>query len=347
MNMNNLSFEAKSLYTELVEPFIEGKQFKKLARGQQRPVFSVFQATADLYKSGKEIDFCQVSWAVADEIYNVLPTGCKNFLKETGKAQQSGWFNPVTGKCDAAGTRSTHERGILFLKRYLSQRGVCEFSGVKCKGPGFMVVDHMVELGADGGTDHVGNWAIVNAELNSWKKAKNWNEFIGAVNTQVLPTGEKTWNAQNEAGKNASAERSIWRARLSKEWTIEEIKNYLKENNLNVPNKHMEYIGRNIGIRALATMRKKANGQKRTGGSERNYSMVLNALRLEYLFGSEDKAQSLYGQARLNDKQYLNDEIDALALAECHADVVEGCSNPPKTYNRATLISRIVKSRSK
>ena len=344
--MKNLTPQAKKLYTELVEPFIKNGQFVKVAPGQQRPDFYVFQATADLFKANKDIPTNNVAWTVASDIYDVLPTKCKNFLKETGKAQHSGWFNPDSGECSAPGSRSTHSRGILVLQRYLAQGGVCEFSGLKCDGPGFMVVDHIKELGADGGTDDIDNWAYVGAELNGWKKAKDWSQFIKAVLNDVLPMGEKAWNAKNKTNKKAASQRAVIREQI-KGWTPKEIKSYLQKNNLKVPNKHMEYIGRNIGIKALGTVRVKANGQKRTGGSERNYSAVLNALRLEYLFGSKTKAESLYNQARANDQLYVKQVIDAQGLAELHADTVEACSIIPKTYKRATLISRILKSRSK
>lgn len=344
--MNNLTPQAKKLYTELVEPFIKDDNFVKVKSGQQRPDFHVFQATADLHKSGQAIPTHNVAWTVASDIYDVLPTKCKNFLKETGKAQHSGWFNPDSGECSAPGSRSTHSRGILVLQRYLAQGGVCEFSGLKCDGPGFMVVDHIKELGADGGTDHVDNWAYVGAELNGWKKAKNWSQFIAAVLNNVLPVGKTKWNAKNKTNKKAAAARAVIREQI-KGWTPQQIKSYLQKNNLEVPNKHMEYIGRNIGIKALGIVRVKANGQKRTGGSERNYSVVLNALRLEYLFGSKTKATKLYNQARANDQLYVNQVIDAQGLAERHANTVQACSIIPKTYKRATLISRIVKSRSK
>ena len=345
--MNNLTPQAKKLYTELVEPFIKKNgEFVKVEKGQQRPDFHVFQATADLHKSGQAIPTNNVAWTVASDIYDVLPAKCQTFLQETGKAKHSGWFNPDSGECSAPGSRSTHSRGILVLQRYLAQGGVCEFSGLKCDGPGFMVVDHIKELGADGGTDHVDNWAYVGAELNGWKKAKDWSEFITAVLNDVLPMGEKAWNDINKKNKKAAEERKALKEQILA-WTPKEIKSYLQKNNLKVPNKHMEYIGRNIDIRALGTVRVKANGQKRTGGSERNYSAVLNALRLEYLFGSKTKAESLYNQARANDQLYVNQVIDAQGLAELHADTVEACSIIPKTYKRATLISRIVKSRSK
>jgi len=344
--MKNLTPQAKNLYTELVEPFIKNGEFVKVAPGQQRPDFYVFQATADLFKANKAIPTNNVAWTVASDIYDVLPTKCKNFLKETGKAQHSGWFNPDSGECSAPGSRSTHSRGILVLQRYLAQGGVCEFSGLKCDGPGFMVVDHIKELGADGGTDDIDNWAYVGAELNGWKKAKDWSQFIKAVLNDVLPMGKTKWNAKNKTNKKAASERAVIREQI-KAWTPKEIKSYLQKNNLKVPNKHMEYIGRNIGIKALGTVRVKANGQKRTGGSERNYSAVLNALRLEYLFGSKTKAESLYSQARANDQLYVKQVIDAQGLAELHADTVESCSIIPKTYKRATLISRILKSRSK
>ena len=346
MNMNNLTPQAKKLYTELVEPFIKNGQFIKVASGQQRPDFHVFQATADLHKSGQAIPTQKVSWNVAKSIYNELPTKCKNFLKETGKAKHSGWFNADTGQCGVPSSPSTHSRGILVLQRYLEQGGLCEFSGLKCDGPGFMVVDHVKELGADGGTDHVDNWAYVGAELNGWKKAKDWSQFIEAVFLHVLPLGKTKWNAKNKTNKKAATARAIIRGQI-KGWTAQQIKSYLKKNNLKVPNKHMEYIGRNINIKALGIVRVKANGQKRTGGCERNYSVVLNALRLEYVFGSKTKARKLYNQARANDQLYVNQVIDAQGLAELHANTVESCSIIPKTYKRARLISRIVKSRSK
>lgn len=323
--MITLSSEARRLYDMYLSIYlVESGEFKKLPRGRQLPAFELLENVSSQSTMSPPRLVESVSFETAEEIFNFLPKKAQHFLKECGKAQKSGWYNHEIGECDPPGTKSTSSRGILLLQKYLGQGGRCQYTGLSCEGPGYMVVDHIIELGE--GTDAPSNWALVNAELNSWKKNKNFEQLVEAAKKVVL-RGRTEWQQKKgESSKNTAARKeakqrikSMSLPELRQEW----------ERLLDpaVPNssKQREYIGRRINIKALGTSRKKVNGEKRTGGCERNYTAVLNTYIQVFLFDSPDKARRLYELSRSTDKRYIAGDVSLATLLECHASNVEQC----------------------
>lgn len=346
--MTILSSEARRLYDMYLSTYlVESGEFRKLPAGRQLPAFEILENVSSQSSMSPPPRVEYVSSETAEEIFNFLPKKAQHFLKECGKAQKSGWYNHEIGKCDPPGTKSTSSRGSLLLQKYLEQAGRCQYTGLPCEGPGYMVVDHIVELGE--GSDAPSNWALVDAELNSWKKNKNFEQLVAAAKKVVLGGRSKWQQKKGESSKNTAAKKeakqrigSMSLAELRQEW-----KRLLNTPVLN-SSKLREYIGRQVNIKALGTSRKKVNGEKRTGGCERNYTTVLNTFIQELLFGSGTKARRLYNLSRDTDKKYIAGEIPLASLMECHASNVEQCKGHiwnARNWNRDKWIAGQLKRR--
>lgn len=345
--MTTLSSEAHRLYDLYLSTYlVESGEFRKLPKGRQLPAFELLENVSSQSTMPPPPLVEYVSIETSEEIFNFLPKKAQHFLKECGKAQKSGWYNHEIGKCDPPGTKSTSSRGILLLQKYLEQGGRCQYTGRSCEGPGYMVVDHIIELGE--GSDDPSNWALVNAELNSWKKNKNFEQLVEAAKKVVLGGRSKWQQKKGESSKNTAAKKEA-KQRIES-MSLPELRQEWKRLLGRVPNssKLREYIGRRINIKALGTSRKKVNGEKRTGGCERNYTAVLNTFIQEFLFGSQDEARRLYDLSRATDKKYIAGDVSLVSLMECHASNVEQCKGHiwnARNWNRAKWIAGQLKRR--
>ena len=325
--MSSLDNRLQSLYDKYLSPHVCAKKgFHKLPKGAQLPDFRILKIVSEKESMPGFTEVEEVSFDDAQKIFALLPSKSRHFLRECGKAQKSGWYNPRIGACDPPGFKSTESRGVLVLQRYLQQAGKCQYTNVECQGPGYMVIDHVVELGT--GDDSPGNWALVDAELNSWKKNKDFQGLVKSARKVVLE-GEDKWQNKKSDSKGDTADKKKFKD-LLKQADKDELRELWRavtsgQHGKKHSSKFLEYIGRELGIKALGTSRKKVNGEKRTGGCERNYKAVLNSFIQEYFFGSEDMALKLYENSRAKDKEYIDGKITFPELISCHASNVERC----------------------
>jgi len=304
--------ETLQLKKEFVDPYVDGKDLLKVRRGEQYPSWEEVVGVVSRKGSTELESKTRVSYQQAAELYNTLPAKARQFLRETGKAQATGWWCEEQGKTLEPHRRAPDSRGVKVLQMYLEQQGRCPLSGVRLSGPGFFAVDHVVPLGqtVDGvlGTDEPSNWLLLGAVVNSQKKQKTVDQYVAHV-SKFYSAGKDAYSeilkASNEYSKIRTRQRNKIKSLRGKEQVREYVLNQGGWSMLH--QKEKQYLGRyHMDIRQLGTIRVTPTGL-RTGGDQRKY--FLNAFREEWVFGDENLAISCYRRARQVDNDYVSGKI--------------------------------------
>lgn len=275
---------------------------------------------------------CNVSWEEATEFFNSLPRKTQNMVKKSGQQLEQGWYNPNTKQLDAPGSKPTKERGILICQMYLQQGAKCAYSG---DGP-CHILDFQVEHIVPENGDFPENIVLALANVNENKK-QDMVAFVERAQKN-LAKGKDAYQAEIDARRHSSKQKSAEGDRIMG-MSFSELQEFVSTKGCN------KYVWRNIGMSSLGEFRiLKNSGQKRAGGSQGNYKMVLDTIAREYLFGDKDVASDLFQAARMLTSEYRNGQIQNDVYAEHLSTMISTSEHTPARFSTEKLFNQIIKS---
>jgi hypothetical protein len=247
----------------------------------------------------------------------------------------SGYYDPITEEIGNPGVEPTDARGIMITQMYLNQDRCCAYSG---DGP-YHILDFQVEHIDHTSGDHPSNIVLVLSNVNENKK-QSINNFIERCEKRY-EMGEMEYNIWYKSMKDATKRNHKMKAEILSMSEHELCQYWLSR----TTNKYDKYVWRNIGMSSLSEFRiLKKSGIKRAGGSQGNYTAILNTIAGEYLFGDPDLARQIYQCARIFRSNYLNGQIQREDYAMFNIEIIELSNHIDPNYTKEKFYNSIVRN---